>query len=297
MTQVRYWISFILVCFFLASGCDDYFDFDYDFETEGDVTMTIASFNIRVFGSAKAGKAEVMDALAAIVRRYDIVAVQEIKDASGETPLIFLDLINSKEGGEYGMLLSDRTGRQFDDTASREQYAYYFNTDTVRVIGEDLLFDDSARDLFQREPYLARFAAVNGSFTCVLVNMHTKPDPVVTVKEIDAMHDVIVWAKTMYDQEDDFIITGDLNAACGVASPQELDLLAIRGAEYVWIVPDDADTSVGESQCAYDRIIITADTEEKYTGSWGVETSFTDDDVSDHWPVWAEFHTRKSNYL
>ncbi len=292
---LRFWIPLAMLGVFVAFGCDDYFDMDYDFDTEGGGTMTIASFNIQVFGSAKAGKAGVMDVLAAIVRRYDIVAVQEIKDISGETPLAFLDLINSKEGSHYGVLLSDRTGKEFDDTSSQEQYAYYFNMDTVRVIGEDVLFDDSASDLFQREPYLARFRAAHGSFTFVLLNMHTKPDPVVTAEEIDAMHDVIAWAKTVYDEEDDFIIAGDLNASCSAASPEELDSLPIRGAEYMWIVPDDADTSVADSQCAYDRIIITADTEENYTGSWGVDNSFTDDDVSDHWPVWAEFHTGKDH--
>lgn len=52
-------------------------------------SVKIASFNIQIFGQTKAGKPEVMDILAQIIRRYDIVAIQEIRDAA-ETAIITL---------------------------------------------------------------------------------------------------------------------------------------------------------------------------------------------------------------
>ncbi len=298
MRRVGYSISQMLVCALFVTGCDlDVGEICAEGncngceEVQGEIT--IATFNIQVFGPSKAGEANVMDTLASIARQYDILCVQEIKDITGETPLHFLALINEGEGGEYAMLLSERTGIQSDDIASQEQYAYYYNTYTVRAIGDDLLFADSESDMFQREPHLARFETVPGGFTFVLVNVHTKPDPITTVEEIDALHDVVVWAKTYYNDEDDFIVVGDLNASGDYASPDALDALPIRGSEYNWIVSDDADTNLADSQCAYDRIIMTAHTQEDFTGFWGVDRSFSDEAISDHWPVWAEFHIGK----
>ena len=57
-------------------------------------TIRIATFNIKVFGPTKAGKPDVMSVLAGIVRKYDIVAVQEIKDRKRKVPGLFLDEIN-----------------------------------------------------------------------------------------------------------------------------------------------------------------------------------------------------------
>jgi len=45
-------------------------------------TLRIGAFNIQVFGVTKASKPEVMDVLADIIRTYDIIAIQEIRDAS-----------------------------------------------------------------------------------------------------------------------------------------------------------------------------------------------------------------------
>ena len=43
------------------------------------VTIRIASFNIQVFGDSKASKPYVMQTLAAIIRNFQIVAIQEIR--------------------------------------------------------------------------------------------------------------------------------------------------------------------------------------------------------------------------
>lgn len=53
--------------------------------------ITIASFNIEAFGQTKASKPEVMEILANIIRKYDIVAIQEIRDAAGTAILALRD--------------------------------------------------------------------------------------------------------------------------------------------------------------------------------------------------------------
>ena len=62
--------------------------------TERD-TIKVASFNIQVFGTSKLGKPEVMDILAKVMRRFDVVAIQEVR--SKDTTLLpkFVQMINA----------------------------------------------------------------------------------------------------------------------------------------------------------------------------------------------------------
>jgi endonuclease/exonuclease/phosphatase family metal-dependent hydrolase len=270
--MVRTLLVFILIAFAIPASAGE---------------ITIATFNIQVFGQTKASKPDVMATLAGIVRRYDLAAIQEIKDSQKEVPGLFLDAVNA-DGSTYAMDISPRTGRQDDDRSSQEQYGYYYDTATIEQLGEGALFDDSAGDLFQREPYAARFKAKAGSFTFVLIDIHTRPES--AVREIRALFDVMLWAQARWPDEDDFIVLGDFNASCDYAADLVLDNMAIHGADFRWIVPHDADTNLSSRRCAYDRIVTTVDASLDFTGEWGVDRAFTDKKVSDHWPVWARFH-------
>jgi endonuclease/exonuclease/phosphatase family metal-dependent hydrolase len=254
--------------------------------------IKIATFNIQTFGKTKASKPNIMQELAAIVRKYDIVAIQEIKNKEGSVPTQFLTEINNN-GSAYTLIISERTGLQPDDKSSQEQYAYYFNTETIHIIEDAGLYDDSESDNFQREPYVARFGVNNGNFTFTLITVHTKPEA--AVSEVKSLHNVFLWSKTRFPNEDDFIALGDFNASCTYASSPDFIGSPILD-DYVWIVPDDADTNFStNSVCAYDRIVITNDTVEDFAGNWDVDTSVTDNSVSDHFPVWAEFRTTAGN--
>lgn len=48
----------------------------------------------------------------------------------------------------YNMTISQRLGR----TSSKEQYAFFYRTARVEILSTHQ-FDDSAEDVFQREPY------------------------------------------------------------------------------------------------------------------------------------------------
>ena len=91
-------------------------------------TLRIGSFNIQIFGISKASKPEVMDILADIIRTYDIIAIQEIRDASQTALPALVDLVNA-DGSQYDYVVSERLGR----TTSKEQYAYIFKTQTIEV--------------------------------------------------------------------------------------------------------------------------------------------------------------------
>lgn len=72
-----------------------------------DGTIRIASYNIQVFGTSKLGKPQVMGILANVVRRFDIVAIQEVRSADQTILPQFVDLINA-EGARYDFVIGPR---------------------------------------------------------------------------------------------------------------------------------------------------------------------------------------------
>jgi len=251
-------------------------------------TVRIATFNIQNLGKTKINKPSIRKYLATVIRKFDIVAVQEVSDISETVPGLFLEEIN-RTGRSYDYVLSERTGRQADDQGGQEQYAYYYDTDRIEVADEGGLFDDSADDFFQREPFTAQFALAGTSFTLTITSIHTRPES--AVEEIGALHDVYLDLTERYPGDTHHLILGDFNAGCTYASPAELDALDIRSADYHWIVPDDADTNVNPANaCAYDRIVANEGLSGHFK-RWGIADWFTDKRISDHWPVWVTFNT------
>lgn len=274
-------------------------DEDYTIEElDRSEVARVASFNIRIFGDTKMSNGTVVAELVDIFQRYDMVAVQEIKDIDQEVPYLFLDelnnfnnLSNTSNLTEWELVLSERSGMQEDDQNSQEQYAFYYRPTVFSPIDNGTLYDDSSNDSFQREPFLAKFVLLDtyGNTTgtdIVFVNIHTKPT--LAVEEMSALHDVISWAKSNYSVDDDYVILGDFNADCSYASYNELVELPISSENYTWLIPDDADTTVGNSRCAYDRIVSTSQLDGRLTGIWGVDEAISGPAVSDHKPIWFD---------
>lgn len=250
-------------------------------------TLKIATFNIQAFGKTKAHNVKILEQLAVIIRRYDVVVIQEVKDISNQAPKLLLAAVND-DTRSYALLLSQRTGLQDNDLASQESYAVYFDTATVQRLPGDRLYDDSEHDRFQREPYLTHLKSVRGDFSFVLIDIHTRPES--AISEIEGLEQVFHWTEQAFPGEGNVIALGDFNAGCHYATSQQLDMLGIRRNQFTWIVPDSSDSNVAStSACAYDRIVASAGANAAFTGRWGIDKAFTDKKISDHWPVWAEF--------
>lgn len=252
-------------------------------------TLTVATFNLKVFGPSKASKPDQVEALAAIIAGYDLVAVQELKDASEAAPYVLAAAVAARSP-HHQMLLSQRGGLQPDDRSSQEQYAYFYDARRLVAQGPGEIFDDNSEDLFQREPFVARFTAGDGGPSLVLANVHTRPAS--AVQEIAALDPVFAWARARHLDADAIIALGDFNAGCSYASPEALDALPIRGSDYLWAIPDDADTNVADSACAYDRVVLDEVGAHVWSGSWGVDHAFEGTELSDHWPVWVQLEWR-----
>lgn len=247
--------------------------------------LTVATFNLQRFGPSKAGRPEVLAGLAAAIAGHALVAVQEITDISGGAPLALAATLEA-QGAPHRMVLSERGGKQPDDRNFQEQYAFFYDPTRLALVGAGALFDDAADDHFPREPFVARFEALEGDLDLVFVDIHTSPST--ALPEIAALHEVNGWAHARAPDATGVVTLGDFNAGCRYADPEDLDALAIRGPDYVWAVPDDADTNVAASSCAYDRIVFDIAAAAHWTGRWGVERSEALAEVSDHWPVWVE---------
>lgn len=249
-------------------------------------TIRVASFNIQVFGTSKMGKPEVMDTLAQVVRRFDVVAIQEVRSKDQTILPRFVEMINA-DGSQYGFEIGPRLGR----TTSKEQYAFVYDTTKLEVVPGSVYTVDDPDDLLHREPMVARFRVrglpTEEAFSFTLVNIHTDPDE--TDWELDALDDALVSVRHNGSGEDDCILLGDLN----VDQDHLGELGQLPGI--TWVIRGQPTNT--RQDHSYDNLVFDAAATVEFTGYGGVfnlmaEYGLSEDqalDVSDHLPVWAEF--------
>ena len=256
-----------------------------------DEGLVVGAFNVQVFGTTKAAREDVMDVLGKTIRSYDLIAIQEIRDRSGTALPALLAEVNS-DGSRYAYVASERLGR----TVSKEQYAYFYNVDTVKLLGVPQTYPEpEGTDPFHREPFVVWFEGVLDPVSAVCAVIHTDPDE--ATEEIDSLTDVVDWIYTAYPSEPDVIVMGDFNAD-GRYFDEESES-PLRASGYHWLIGNEYDTTTGDTVMTYDRIVITPSLDDEYAGTAGV---FRYDDlfgvfpplltgVSDHYPVYAVFTT------
>ncbi|WP_319506336.1 lamin tail domain-containing protein [uncultured Methanolobus sp.] len=286
-------------------GYDEIFDFDGDLDVDfddfvefagvygktSDETVRIGAFNIQIFGVTKADNPSVMTVLTDIIRTYDVIAIQEIRDISQTALPELVDLVNS-DGSQYDYVVSERLGR----TTSKEQYAYVYNTHTVTINEAHTYPEPDGTDPFHRQPYIASIKAMDGNYDATLIVIHTDPDE--ATEEINALDDVVEYAKEVYPGEQDFVIMGDFNADGSYFD--EDSTCDICGSEYTWVIDNSQDTTVASSSNTYDRIVLTDTSDYIDSGVFRFDTeyglSLTEASaVSDHYPVYAEFQIDQDN--
>lgn len=249
-------------------------------------TIRIATFNIQVFGRSKMSKPQVMDILAKTIRRFDVVAIQEIRSSDQTIIPKFVDMINA-DGSNYRHVLGPRLGR----TVSKEQYAYLYNSDRIQLVEDSVYTVNDPNDMLHREPLVARFVVrgppENSPTSFTLINIHTDPDEV--GQEINVLDNVFALVKNDGRGEDDIILLGDLNAN----ERQFGELGRVQGL--AWVVRD-APTNTRMNR-TYDNIVFDSRATAEFTGNSGVLNLMSEYglseaaalQVSDHMPVWAEF--------
>ncbi len=249
--------------------------------------IIICSFNIQVFGESKLAKPQVVEILARVVRKFDIVAIQEVRAKSDDIIPRFVQAVNA-DGSRYAHVIGPREGR----TVSTEQYTFVYDTTRIELDPTSPAVFPDPSDRLHRPPMCARFRTriqpTEMAFSFWLVNTHTDPDLV--PQELDALADVFAAMQRARPDEDDVILLGDLNAG----PPQFTAFKRVPGIG--WAI---AGTTTNTRRTkTYDNLLFAWPATGEYLGANGVldlQATFglpleNALEVSDHNPVWAAYH-------
>lgn len=174
-----------------------------------DDSILIASFNIREYGGRKYGNRNnfAIECLSSIIRKYDIVAVQEIKK-----DLKALDKLMEFLGSNWAYLITDVTeGRK----GNGERMAYIYDKRKIKfggLAGEVFLEDTSQ---LARTPFIVGFESNGIRFMLCTVHIYygeSKAEPEARVKEI---RELAKHLSEKIDKKDEWcdnlILLGDFN--------------------------------------------------------------------------------------
>ncbi len=257
-------------------------------------TVRIASFNLEAFGPTKAGKPDVMEIIADTIRRFDVVALQEIRTERPDVLQRLLTQINAT-GRHYALLAGPRVGR----TASKEQFAFVFDQATIEVDRSAAYTVDDPDDLLHRPPLVGWFRvrgpAPDQAFTFTLVNLHLDPDEV--AEEIRVLDNVFFSVRDDGRGEDDLILIGDFNT-------DDRHLGELGQVSGMMAAISQTPTNTRQTQ-QYDNLVFQLPATSEYAGQSGVfdflrEYNLTLEQalqVSNHLPVWAEFSMHEGGTL
>ncbi len=263
-------------------------------------TIKIGSFNMQILGNTKLSRANTLATLADIATQYDILAMQEVgsnwSNASYETCEAIMDTYIDK--------VNEIFGSSAYSYVHGDQYAFVYRNDKV-ILNSSQLYSGS--QTFKYVPLVANFELYEGNFDFSMITIHTSPS--IAETEIPALKTAITEIVTLYS-EDDVICIGDFNAD-GDYYEEGTGTDLSGYDDYITGIPNSADTTVADSDNTYDRIQMTNSMSSDFSTSWGVlkfsdhyDVSIcegsatkvgTEGALSDHYPVWAEFHTNLDN--
>jgi endonuclease/exonuclease/phosphatase family metal-dependent hydrolase len=263
----------------------------------GQANLVIGSFNIQSLGKTKMSNLRIVEILVDITRRFDILAIQELRDIDQTVIPQLLEYLN-QDGSHFAAAVGPRQSYVVNGVPNSyaEQAVFIFDTDTIELLGQSYVAYDHYQRM-HRSPYVAHFRCRSNSpeqaFSFVLMNVHTDPDDIYA--EYDALRDIIGGVYANHRGEEDFILLGDLNG-----EPQQFQ-------KYRWMqqqfaaIPSTWTTNTAQTKC-YDNLVFDAGYTAEYTGQSGVmnlmtEYGLSNDDarkVSDHMPVWAVFSTQEA---
>ncbi|MCA9174260.1 MAG: endonuclease/exonuclease/phosphatase family protein [Planctomycetales bacterium] len=250
-------------------------------------TIRIATFNVQVLGTAKIQKPIVMERLANICRRFDVVAIQEIASADQDILPLLIEKINNSFGVAFDYIVGPRVGRN----GQLEQYGFVFNTATIEANRGWIYSMNDPDDLLAREPLVASFRAraakPENAFTFSLVTIRTDSESL--ERELSVLDDALQVVRNDGFGEDDIILLGDF----GVNDRQLGDLARTPGMS--WAIAGVPTDTRGTMQL--DNILFSQQSTKEFAGRSGVfdfmrefnMTQMEALEISDHLPVWAEF--------
>jgi len=289
-----------------------------------DQNILIATWNIRAFGGlTEKWEADEDDspkrdlhallAIATIIRRFDIIAVQEVK-GNLKAFRHMLKLL----GEHWSFILTDVCG---GDSGNDERLAFLFDSRKVKLSGLacelvvpneqiESIAEDAFRKQFVRTPYAVGFKV--GSKTFVLVTLHVIYGDRATDRtpELKAIAEWLRnWASDMNAFDQSLIVLGDFNidrqgdarydafVSTGLKVPEDLHRLPRTVYEnstkfYDQVAWFQNHQNISQLSIDYVKGGIF-DFVPHTLRNRGLTTSQLSWRISDHLPLWTEFSTKK----
>jgi endonuclease/exonuclease/phosphatase family metal-dependent hydrolase len=284
-----------------------------------DHNLLIGTWNIRGFGAVHPSWDEnpgspkrnlrALALIAEIVRRFDVIAIQEVKrDTSG-----IRTLVEGFLGRNWGVILSDVT---VGDKGNAERLAYIYDRRRVSpsgLAGEIVLPPTAEGDpveQFDRTPYIVSFEAGSERFALLTVHIRFGAQAEERLPEIQALarfaaEQIRARARTRGAEEFNLILLGDFNIDQRSLDNPLFQAFVSTGL----VVPEalrDVRTTFNTNPKHYDQIAwFMGDLDllsEKRAGvvdfTGCVFKELTPEQMtfrmSDHFPLWVEFITDRS---
>lgn len=253
---------------------------------EGKRTIRIATFNVDPLDPPKVANRIVAGHLVSVVRRFDIVALQNIQSEGTGLLSQLIEQVNA-DGRHFQFAVGPVESGLRDEPYS----AFVYDMSTVEIDPSTVCLVDDPLKRLRHRPLVAAFRTrgpqPSEAFTFTLINARTSLDR--AAQELDLMDDVYRAVRDDGRNEDDVILLGDLNA-------DEPRLLQWQHAmNLTWAIARTPSTMRGTRPA--DNVLFDRRATIEYTGRSGVfdvmrELELTVEqaaELSDHLPVWAEF--------
>jgi len=247
--------------------------------------IRIATFNMNAFGESKLQKSAVVESIAMLIRKFDVVAVQHIQSRQQNILPEFIDKVNVSDR-RYEYCIGPRVGPE----GNQQQFAFIFDSDRIETDRQMLYTVEDPQQILTFEPLVGWFRAktdrASEAFTFSLVNIRI--DPLQEARERQALPDLLRSVRQDGRLEDDIILAGDFGCS-------EKELGALRRSGVVFALEGTPTAVTGEAML--DNIIVPARATDEFTGRAGVvdflrQNNLSIDQafqISTHMPVWAEF--------
>ena len=218
-----------------------------------DQNLVIGSWNIKEFGQMTNRLPESYFYIAEILSKFDLIAIQEIKNRLDDLSIIMRLL-----GSDWKYLINDMTG---GTAGNMERFAYIYDSrrvDFSGLAGEIVLWDEIEQihliRQLKRTPYITGFKAGWKSFA--IINVHLNPgndadNRGLRKKEVEALVEVIkqrIEKKQLWTEN--LMVMGDFNI---YSDNQDIvDVLHDHGFNQIAALRD-AKTNISGSE-GYDKI-------------------------------------------
>ncbi|MGN8200508.1 helix-hairpin-helix domain-containing protein [Salinisphaera sp. RV14] len=246
-----------------------------------DAGIRIGSWNLKHLGW---NNGKDLDAVAHIIGRFDLVALQEVMDPAAARKLAHI--VAEQTGEPWGVTTSQLEG----DSSYKESYAYLWRKSAVAHDGGDSLYVDPGNK-FAREPFTAEFTAEDSHTELTLGTVHisygdNRSDRTAEIKVLDQYWR---WMGTTYHGRR--LLMGDFNMPPTDPAWRGLDSLATPS-----ITSGASTLSKTQGRYAHlydniwhnksDRLNITARGVLHYPAILGMSHKIAYAKVSDHAPVY-----------